>query len=386
MEEMKAFKGALLMAVLLSLVGAVIAGQTCAALPEAVISKWESLTGTLDEATILREKQKRLPETSWLGADRQKTGVKISKLLRRAQEILLSSETLRLVDRSEEIKERLPQLYRKIEKYKNRRIGAPHKSYNPFVKTVKDCDEAIAEAEKDVGRLRSELVQIRDTIAAELRSWGLKLTDAQADVLFSSVVGDSLLRNAVIFENVKGVTVQLTQLMAQNKNDTTIARRYYGMYVTLIDVLLDTQYRFVDKINNEWQPQVKRISEGASASLKEARAALNRRDFSTDQKSVFRSNVASNEMTVKAAGQYLELLDKQKASVQNCIRNIKRDREVAANTYATVQHISDMNAVIQSGMQLFDMLAAMQLPEIQVFDSSGVRREFDEITRRLRQK
>lgn len=383
---MKAFKDALRLAVLLSLAGAVMAGRACAALPEAVMSEWENLTGTLAEATVLREKQKRLPESSWLGADRQKTGAKIAKLLRRAQGILLSSETLKLVDRSEEIKERLPKLYQRIEEYKNKRIGAPQKSYNPFVKTVKDCDETIAEAEKDVKRLRGELAQIRDAIAAELRGWGLKLTDAQTDVLFSSVVGDSLLRNAVIFENVKGVTAQLTQLMAQNKDDTSIARKYYGMYVTLIDVLLDTQYGFVNKIDGEWRPQVKKISEGAAASLKEARAALNRSDFSADQKAIFRSNAASNEMTVKAAEQYLKLLDNQKASVQNCIRSIERDREVAANTYATVQHISDMNAVIQSGMQLFDMLAAMQLPEIQAFDSSGVRREFDEITRRLQQK
>ncbi len=383
---MKAFKGALWMAVLLWMAGAVMAERTCAALPEAVMSEWENLTGTLDEATTLREKQKRLPESSWLGADQQKTGAKIAKLLRRAQGILLSSETLKLVDRSEEIKERLPRLYQRIEEYKNKRIGAPQKSYNPFVKTVKDCDETIAEAEKDVNRLRDELARIRDAIAAELRGWGLKLTDAQADVLFSSVVGDSLLRNAVIFENVKGVTAQLTQLMAQNKDDTSIARKYYGMYVTLIDVLLDTQYGFVNKIDGEWRPQVKKISEGAAASLKEARAALDRSDFSADQKAIFRSNAASNEMTVKAAEQYLKLLDNQKTSVQNCIRSIERDREVAANTYATVQHISDMNAVIQSGMQLFDMLAAMQLPEIQAFDSSGVRREFDEITRRLQQK
>lgn len=383
---MKVFRDALRLAVLLSLAGAVMAGRSCAALPEAVMSDWENLTGTLDEATVLREKQKRLPESSWLGADQQKTGAKIAKLLRRAQGILLSSETLKLADRSEEIKERLPRLYQRIEEYKNKRIGAPQKSYNPFVKTVKDCEETIAAAEKDVERLRDELAQIREAIAAELRGWGLKLTDAQADVLFSSVVGDSLLRNAVIFENVKGVTAQLTQLMAQNKDDTSIARKYYGMYVTLIDVLLDTQHGFVNKIDGEWRPQVRKISEGAAASLKEAHAALNRSDFSAAQKAIFRSNAASNEMTVKAAEQYLKLLDNQKASVQNCIRSIERDREVAANTYATVQHISDMNAVVQSSMQLFDMLAAMQLPEIQAFDSSGVRREFDEITRRLQQK
>ena len=386
---MKKFKGALLGTLLLAAACAggnmFFAGRAFAALPEAVMSKWNKLTEMLDEATVLRGKRDRLPESSWLGADKQKTNEKIKKVLRDAQEILLSADAMKLVDRSEVIKKRLPELYAEIEHYKNKRIGAPDKSYNPFTDTVADCDKKIAKAEKDIKRLNRELRDIRDKIAAELRSWGMKLTDQQAEVLFSSVVGDSLLKNAVIFENVKGVTQQIAELMAQNKADTTVARKYYGMYVTLIDVLLDSQYGFIDKIDKEWAPRVQSISEGANASLKEARAGLTRQDFTREQKNILRANAESNELTVKAAGQYSKLLSMQKASVEKCIRSIKRDREVAVNTYSTVQHISDMDTVIHSGLQLFDVLATMQLPEIQIFDNSGVRKEFDEITKRLQQ-
>ena len=386
---MKKFKGALLGTLLLAAACAggnmYFAGRAFAALPEAVMSKWNKLTEMLDEATILRGKRDRLPESSWLGADKQKTNEKIKKVLRDAQEILLSADAMKLVDRSEVIKKRLPELYAEIEHYKNKRIGAPDKSYNPFTDTVADCDKKIDKAEKDIKRLNRELRDIRDKIAAELRSWGMKLTDQQAEVLFSSVVGDSLLKNAVIFENVKGVTQQIAELMAQNKSDTTVARKYYGMYVTLIDVLLDTQYGFIDKIDKEWAPRVQSISDGASNSLKEARSGLTRADFTREQKNILRANAESNELTVKAAGQYSKLLSMQKASVEKCIRSIKRDREVAVNTYATVQHISDMDTVIHSGLQLFDVLASMQLPEIQIFDNSGVRKEFDEITKRLQQ-
>ena len=386
---MKKFKGALLGTLLLAAACAggnmFFAGRAFAALPEAVMSKWNKLTEMLDEATVLRGKRDRLPESSWLGADKQKTNEKIKKVLREAQEILLSADAMKLVDRSEVIKKRLPELYAEIEHYKNKRIGAPDTSYNPFTDTVADCDKKIAKAEKDIKRLNRELRDIRDKIAAELRSWGMKLTDQQAEVLFSSVVGDSLLKNAVIFENVKGVTQQIAELMAQNKSDTAVARKYYGMYVTLIDVLLDSQYGFIDKIDKEWAPRVQSISEGASASLKEARAGLTRQDFTREQKNILRANAESNELTVKAAGQYSKLLSMQKASVEKCIRSIKRDREVAVNTYSTVQHISDMDTVIHSGLQLFDVLATMQLPEIQIFDNSGVRKEFDEITKRLQQ-
>ncbi len=353
-----------------------------ATLSEGVASNWKPLTEKLSDATTLRDKYARLPETAFLGADQKKTGNKITKLLRDAQEILLSADAMKLVDRAETIKKRLPELNGEIEELRNKRISAPKSSRNPFKKTVDDVDAKIAKAEKEIARLEAELVEIHKTVAEELRSWGMKLTDEQAEVLFSTVVGDSILKNSVIFENVKGVTQQLAQLMSQNKNDTGTARKYYGMYITLIDVLLYTQHQFIEKID-EWLPQVKKISDGATESLNEAKAALNRKDFTKEQKAIFRNNAASNELTIKAASQYAKLLNKQKQSVLKCIVNLERDREVADNTYSTVQHISDMDAVVHSGLELFDVLTSMQMPELVPFDNSSVRKEFEQITHRL---
>lgn len=372
---------ALLGAVLLVSGGA--ASLSAAPLSEQLSSQWDKLSEKLGKASELRERLPSLPDSAYFGADKKSTNEKITGLLREAQSILLSSDALKLVKRSEQIKEKLPKLYRTIEEYKEKRIGAPAKSLNPLTDTVADCDRKIAEAEKDIARLDNELQEIRGKVVAEMRGWGLKLTDAQADVLFSSVVGDDLLKNAVIFENVKGVTEQLSALLGQNRGDVSVARKYYGMYVTLIDILLDCQNRFIEQIDSTWIPQVSAIADGASQSLREARQALNRSDFTAAQKSIFRNNAASNELTVAAASKYRQLLTLQKRSVQKCVDNIKRDREVALNTYATVRHISDMSTVMRSGIQLFDILSAMQLPEIQSFESAGVRKEFDEITRRL---
>ncbi|MDY3868694.1 MAG: hypothetical protein SOZ52_04935 [Pyramidobacter sp.] len=376
---MKNVKRTALALLILLFVGAAHA----ASLPEELRSRWNDLSEILVKASSLRDKLPSLPDSAYFADDKQGTNKKITKLLREAQEILLSSDSLKLLRRTEQIRERMPELYAIIEEYKEKRIAAPIKSYNPFVHTVKDCDEKIADAEKDIARLNKELEEIRAAVTAELRASGLKLTDAQADVLFSSVVGDDLLKNTIIFENVKGVTEQLSALLAQNKDDIGVARRYYGMYVTLIDILLDCQERFALEIDEKWIPQVTVIASNASKSLSEARQALTRKDFTPAQKSIFKSNAASNEMIVAAADKYRQLLTLQKKSILKCAANIKRDREVAVNTYATVRHISDMSSVIKSGIQLFDALSAMQLPEIQAFESAGVRREFDEITRRL---
>lgn len=359
------------------------AGESCAFISESLTKSWGELTALLDETAVLRDKKDRLPEKSFLGADRQKTASKIQKRLIEARSILLSADSLELLDRADEIKERLPKLLQEIAECKSRKVGAPQKSYNPFTKTLKDLDKDIAEKEAHVERLNAELADIRGRIAEELRSWGMNLNEKQTEVLFASVVGDDLIRNAVIFQNIRDVTEQLAVLMGSASGDTTAARKYYGMYITLIDVLLDSQEDFIVKIDKEWQPQVRKISEGASASLKEAKAALSRKDFTEHQRAVFRSNMASNELTVKAAAQYSRLLSQQKISVEKCVARVRRDREVAVNTYKTVQHISEMNSVLKEGLQLFDILSAMQLPQIQIFDDTGIRKEFDQITRRL---
>ena len=381
MKKFRRFLCALLGAVLLVSCSTVL--LWAAPLSEELSSQWNKLSDKLGQILELREKLPELPDSAYFGADKKSTDRKITGLLHEAQAILLSSDTMKLVERSEQIKEKLPKLRSTLEKHREKRIGAPVKSYNPLTDTVADCDKKIAEAERDIARLDNELREIRGKILAEMRGWGLKITDAQADVIFSTVMGDDLLKNAVIFENVKDVTEQLSSLLNQSGDDLSLARKYYGMYLTLIDLLLDCQNRFIDQIDSTWIPRVDVIADSASKSLLEARAALNRSDFTEAQKSIFKSNVASNELTAAAASKYCRLLELQKKNVRNCVDNLRRDREVAANTYATVRHISDMSTVMRSGLRLFDVLSSMQLPEIRTFHSDSVRKEFDEITRRL---
>ena len=357
-----------------------------AELEKAVAKRWDDLSELLNDAAVLRDKKERLPDKSLLGSDKQKTEAKINKTLAKAREILLSSDGQKLIDRSDTIRERLAELPTEIEEYKNKRISAPQSSYNPLVTTVSGYDEKIAKAESDIERLNAELAGIRMSLAAELRSWGLSLTDEQAMTLFSTVIGDTLIENSTIFHNIKGVTEQLADLMSQNKNDTTAARKYYAMYLTLIDLLIDTQNAYITRMDEEWLPSVAQIASAAERSRKEAAAGLKRSDYTEAQKNIFRSNISTNELTIRAAEQYKKLIEQQRSSARKSITALEREREVAANTYATVQHVSDISEVIKASLQSADLLAAMQPPEIRPFESDGLREQMDEITKRLTDK
>ena len=359
----------------------------CAAeLPKPVAAVWNKLYETMERTIDLKDRHESLPDSAWIGADKTSNAKKIDELLDRAMELLLTSEVNEARIEMRKLQETIPAMRRTIEEYRNKRLSAPVKTKLPYVvKTVKDYDDLIAETEEEIANATKAVAGVRSRITDNLRSYNLRLDDDQLDVLLTSVVGDDLLKNAVVFENVRTVTMKLMELAGANRDDMAIARRYYGMYVVLIDVLIHTQNEFIRRIDEWYIPRIGRIGESVRQSLEEARTALAGRGFSETQRKILNANIESNTFTLRAAKLYEELLGRQRSQLVLCLHGLERDRRVAKNTYDTVRHSSDLSEMIQSGLKLFDALIALQIPEIQTFENAGVRREFEELTRRLRE-
>ncbi len=383
---MKKFLARIVIAALIAAFQAALNPVCAAELPKPVAAVWNKLYETMERTIDLKDRHESLPDSAWIGADKTSNAKKIDELLDRAMELLLTSEVNEARIEMRKLQETIPAMRRTVEEYRNKRLSAPVKTKLPYVvKTVKDYDDLIAETEEEIANATKAVAGVRSRITDNLRSYNLRLDDDQLDVLLTSVVGDDLLKNAVIFENVRTVTMKLMELAGANRDDMAIARRYYGMYVVLIDVLIHTQNEFIRRIDEGYIPRIGRIGESVRQSLEEARTALAGRGFSETQRKILNANIESNTFTLRAAKLYEELLGRQRSQLVLCLHGLERDRRVAKNTYDTVRHSSDLSEMIQSGLKLFDALIALQIPEIQTFENAGVRREFEELTRRLRE-
>jgi hypothetical protein len=382
----KKFLARIVIAALIAAFQAALNPVCAAELPKPVAAVWNKLYETMERTIDLKDRHESLPDSAWIGADKTSNAKKIDELLDRAMELLLTSEVNEARIEMRKLQETIPAMRRTVEEYRNKRLSAPVKTKLPYVvKTVKDYDDLIAETEEEIANATKAVAGVRSRITDNLRSYNLRLDDDQLDVLLTSVVGDDLLKNAVIFENVRTVTMKLMELAGANRDDMAIARRYYGMYVVLIDVLIHTQNEFIRRIDEGYIPRIGRIGESVRQSLEEARTALAGRGFSETQRKILNANIESNTFTLRAAKLYEELLGRQRSQLVLCLHGLERDRRVAKNTYDTVRHSSDLSEMIQSGLKLFDALIALQIPEIQTFENAGVRREFEELTRRLRE-
>ena len=353
-------------------------------LPSYLVEKWGSLTGTLSDALSLRDRQEKLPASAWFGADRTSNARKIDELLDRALEILVQGQAGDLRRQALELRTEIPKLRLEADGLRNRRISAPESSRLPWVRTRAKIDERLSELNGEIADRERALSAVDAQLAEALRALGLQLDDRQIDVLLSSVTGDDLLQNAVVFANVRVVVEKLAELSREDRDNLEVNRRYSGLYLVLNDLLIHTREELVRKIDGEYKPRLGEIGKEAEALRREALAKASQTGYSDAQKKSFALNAESNAMTLRVAELYTQLLDSQRKGILDNLADLRRNRDLAENTYRTVRSSGDLRNLIRSGLELFDSIHALAMPEILPFENEAIRREFEEINKRLK--
>ncbi|MDR3230107.1 MAG: hypothetical protein LBT65_01590, partial [Synergistaceae bacterium] len=267
---------------------------------------------------------------------------------------------------------------------RNRRISAPDSSKLPWVETRSKIDERIAALDAEIREKERALAEISGKVAGALRELGLELDDRQIDTLLTSVTGDDLFRNTVVFANVRLVVEKLAELSRGDRDNLETSRRYTGMYLVLNDVLIVTQEGLIEKIDADYKPRLAAIRAEAEKLRGEAEGRVRQAQYSQAQKSAFEANARANTMTARVAGLYAELLEGQRRSSMTTLADLRRNRDVAENTYRTVRSTGDLRNLIRAGLDLFESIQSLSMPQLQAFESETIRREFEEISRRLR--
>ncbi|MBQ7558646.1 MAG: hypothetical protein IJT20_00105 [Synergistaceae bacterium] len=356
-------------------------------LPQHLASDWDSLTGNLTDALKLRDKNDSLPKNSWLPfkEDQQSNARKINALLDSAMKILVNGEAGDMRREAGELREKLSSQRIELDELRNKRINAPESSYAFWRMTKDKADKKISELENEIKNGEERLKEINENLASALKNIGLELDGKQTEILLNSVTGDDLLKNTVIFSNVKSVVTKLEALSQNETNSLEITRRYTGMYLVLNDLLIHTQEELVKKIDGEYKPKLNLIIAEAQNLKREALSRSNQKAYSAEQRKSFAANAKSNEMTIQVANLYGKLLNSQRESTMTAIKNLKLNRDLAENTYRTVRSSGELRGLIHSGLSLFDALDGnLSMPELKIFESEVMRLEFEEINRRLK--
>ena len=344
------------------------------------------------DALKLKDKQDKLPDSSLFHEDKESNREDINELLDEAVSILVISDTQTYRRKIESLQKEIADSEKKITEYEEKRISAPsdQPAWKAWGNSKQDYENKIEDQRERIAKYESEIEKVKDSLREELRELGLDVNSEQVDFLLSTIVGDNVIQVIVAFENVKRLTTQLEQLMVQSGENIESARRYYGMYTVLLEILDRMYHQIISDIDRKYIPQItggkneegKRV-EGIiprTEKLTQKTNQLIQKSPSARNREVLSANIRAQNLTLEAAQLYRTYLEKQRVDLVTAKKKLAPDLAAAQNTYETVKVSSELIAMMKSGQNLFDTLKSLQVPELRVFENLEMKREFQKLT------
>ena len=345
-------------------------------LRESVLDNWNKLSKWCRKTVELHAELPSMPKSAWIFSDQRTQRRRIREKLMDIRKLLLSTNAQKIMERVDCIDARLADIDEDIRTMNERRIIHPDKK--------EKIDEKVAKLRETRNQLSRQREAAAREVLKELEAIGLRLSGAAAEkCLFTVNVGE-LIDNIIVAKNIGTVVENLRELMSTG--DIAAAKRYFGMYVVMVEVQKACFDEYLDKSRNgEWRRRLAQINDDASAARQRALESAQDTSFSEPQRAVFRRNAEVNAATIGAVAAYLKILDQHEAIIQAKADEANRMLLVAENSYATVSLADDFLALVRSNQDSFDALLQLQLPPIEIFDDTSLQTEFMALTKKLKE-
>jgi hypothetical protein len=310
---------------------------------------------------------------------------KVRNLLDAALGIVTDVPVVDVQKKVEALRQNIHQLEDQLVQLKEKQLTAPKDGVLPGVitDTVDSLEGNIQDTYKRIEKNREEIKAAKQEIAASLAKAGVTLAPDQIDLLLDSVLSGDLVRLVAVFNAAKLIDGQLANLMTAAGDNMAAARKYFAMHAALFAMLVHAQDMAIAKIDTGYMPKLDAIMKDISA----ARArtdALSRADNRPDQQRALEANRESQQLAEAAAKAYRRYLAQQREQIAKVRARATHDLRIADNTYETVEASFQLRDLMRDSAASFEAIQKLEAPSFdQIFKNEELRREFDNLTRRL---
>ena len=344
---------------------------------DSIRSNWRKLSGHCADLIGLHDEMANLPQKAWLNKDKGDQRKRIQKQLKRIRALLLTTDAQKILASVEAIDAKIADVDADIRETKEKRFLHPGKEER--------FDAKIAKFEAKRHALEERRAEATGAVLAELDAIGLRLSgDAAEKCIFTVNVGD-LIDAAVVAKHVGLVVEALSEQMKAQGGDVVAAKRYYGVYVAMLEVQKSCFDEYIDKSREgPWRRQLAAIRKEATDQRAAALRSAGDASFDMSQRTVFRKNAEVFEMTQRAVDAYVKILDRHETVIVRKADDAARMLTVARSSLATVTLAGDFLSLVQTAEDTFDALLQLELPPLELFDDATLQAEFTALTDKLK--
>ena len=351
--------------------GAEYSGNIVADIQANVAKRWEKIVAECGNVVDGYQKQMKP------GAKLKAPDKGVRKQLDRVRELLLPIDCRGLLAAVDDLDKRIADTQKEIVKAEGNRVRHPDEA--------EKYDERINAIRDKKSKLEVERANQAAKVMENLRSVGLNMPGSAAERCIFPVNVETLIDNAIVAKDIAVVVENLGRFL--DTKDLSTAKRYFGMYLVMIDVQAEGFRQYIEKSENgEWRKGINEILRGAEAAVKSDTANAAQTRFTDHEREIFSKNAAMNKKTIEAANAYLNLLRQHEDIIRGKLREAERVREVAHSSWNTVSLASDLKEIVKTSHEAFTALLSLELPPLVLFDDSALQAEFDAITRKLRKE
>ena len=316
---------------------------------------------------------------------REDRNIKVRNLLDSALAIVTDVPVVDVQKKVEGLRKNIRDLDDANTRLKEKQLLAPKDATLPGIlnDTIASLESGIAENNKRIDANRTEIAAAKAEIATALKASGVDLQPEQIDLLLDSVLSGDLVRLVAVFNAAKLIDGQLATLIGGTGENMNAARKYFAMHAALFAMLVQAQDATIAKIDTQYTPKLDAII----ADIKTARGKttdLLKAGNRPDQKRALDANAESQKLADDAAKAYRRYLQQQREQIAKARLKATHDLKIADNTFETVEASVQLRNLMKESAASFEAIQRLEAPSFeQIFKNDELRREFENLTRKL---
>jgi hypothetical protein len=316
---------------------------------------------------------------------REDREAKVRDLLDAALGIVTDTPVVEVQKKLESLRRNIRAIEDQNARLKEKQLVAPKEAgfTEIMTETVSSIEKQIEDNNKRIAANRAEIKAEKAQIAASLKAAGVELQPDQIDLLLDSVLSGDLVRLVAVFNAAKMIDGQLANLISSTGDNMNAARRYFAMHAALFAMLVQAQDATISKIDTQYLPKLDAIIADIAAARSRTDELL-KANNRPDQQRALQSNRESQKVASDAAQSYRRYLQQQREQIAKARLKAVHDLKIADNTYETVEASVQLRDLMRESSTSFEAIQKLESPSFeQIFKSDELRKEFEDLTRKL---
>jgi hypothetical protein len=337
--------------------------------------KFYELRLFVDDLTELKEKEREAPNFALLSKTKKDYRIKMDEVLKELEPILFDGEVMGYSTKIRKAQTQIKVLQSEIFDLKEKKLFADLDDKDEFDGKIVKRVKGVKSLETLIGKLEYDLMK-------KFHRLGIDLSIEQVRVVTKRVDGDDLAHTLAVFDITRQISSKLAELMENADYDPEYARRYYGIYVVMAEMVLYSQRVYAKRINEIYLVALDQLERDIQDAINFAEQSISKQKNEANVK-ILKQNIESNKFSNEVVDMYREILLAQEENLKKAMKDSKNNVDVAYSTFDTVTISSNLVNLIDTTQDEFNKVMNMQIPQIVPFENKILEERFVHISNKI---